>query len=330
MKAFCASKYGSMDHFGIREIAKPLAKESQVLVKVHAVSINDWDWADLGRIAKGRWLARLSFGWSKPKKIIGSDIAGRVQAIGPGVTRFKPGDAVFGDLSRFFGGGFGGFSEYVCAHENQLVPKPEHMSFEQAAAIPQAGVLVAQALAAGGPLRPGQRILINGAGGGCGTMGIQLAKLSEVEVTGVDGGEKFELMQSLGFDHMIDYTKEDFTLNGRQYDLIVDTKTSRPASAIDRVLAPGGTYATVGGFAHLFGFIFLKRWIRWRYKKNMFVVMLKPNSGLAKLCELFEAGKFKPVLDRAYNFTDSDMFAAIHRFGAGEHHGKIVVTVAPS
>jgi NADPH:quinone reductase-like Zn-dependent oxidoreductase len=330
MKAFCASSYGSMGHFGIREIPKPAPKEDQVLVKVHAVSINDWDWADLGRIARGNWLARLTFGWSKPTKIIGSDIAGCVEGIGRNVTRFKPGDAVFGDLSRFFGGGFGGFAEYVCAHESQLLPKPAHMSFEQAAAIPQAGALIVAALAAGGPLRPRQKILINGAGGGCGTMGIQLAKLSDVEVTGVDSAEKLELMRSLGFDHVIDYRKEDFTRSGTLYDLIVDTKTSRPASAIDRVLAPGGTYATVGGSAHLLGFIVLKRWIRWRYRKNMFAVVLKPNSGVAMLGELFEAGKFKPLLDRSYQFTDAQMLAAIHRFGVGEHHGKIVVTVASS
>ena len=329
MKAFCACKYGSMDYFAIREIAKPVPEENQVLVKVHAVSINDWDWADIGRITKGRWLVRLQFGWSKPKRIVGSDIAGRVEAIGRHVMRFKPGDAVFGDLSSYFGG-FGGFAEYVCAYETQLVSKPEHMTFEQAAAIPQAGALAIQAIAAGGPLRPGQRILINGAGGGCGTMGIQLAKLSGVEVTGVDSAEKLELMRSLGFDHVIDYTKEDFTRSGKSYDLIVDTKTSRPASALDRVLAPGGTYATVGGTAHLFDFIVLKRWIRWRYKKNMFVVLLKPNSGLAKLCELFEAGKFKPRIDRLYDFSDADLLAAFRRFGAGQHQGKIVITVVPS
>jgi hypothetical protein len=175
MKAFCASKYGSMDYFGIREIARPAPRENQVLIKVHAVSINDWDWADLGRITRGHWLARLSFGWSKPKRIIGSDIAGRVEGVGRNVTRFKPGDAVFGDLSRYFGG-FGGFAEYVCAHENQLVPKPEHMTFEQAAAIPQAGALIVQALAAGG----------------CGTMGIQLAKLSDVEAVRLDCGYEDE------------------------------------------------------------------------------------------------------------------------------------------
>jgi NADPH:quinone reductase-like Zn-dependent oxidoreductase len=327
MRAFCASKYGSMDYFGIREIAKPVPTEGQVLVKVHAVSINDWDWGDLDQITRGRWFDRLKLGWSKPKKIIGCDIAGRVEEVGGNVKRFKPGDAVFGDLSRY-SGGFGGFAEYVCARENQLVSKPERMTFEQAAAIPQAGVLAVQAIAAGGPLRPGQKILINGAGGGCGSMAIQLAKLSKVEVTGVDSADKLELMRSLGFDHVIDYKKEDFTRNGKLYELIVDTKTSRPASAIDRVLAPGGTYATVGGTAHLFGFIALKPWIRWRYKKNMVVVLLKPNSGLAKLCDLFETGRFKPVLDQPYKFTDADMLAAFRRFGAGEHHGKIVVTVA--
>ena len=329
MKAFCASQYGSMDYFGIREFNTPVPKENQVLVKVHAVSINDWDWSDLGQIIAGRWLTRLKLGWYKPNKIMGCDIAGRVAGVGRNAKKFKPGDAVFGDLSRFFGG-FGGFAEYVCADENQLLAKPERMTFEQAAAIPQAGVLAVQALAAGGPLRPRQEILVNGAGGGCGTMAIQLAKLSDVAVTGVDSAGKLELMRSLGFDHVIDYTKEDFSCSGRLYDLIVDTKTSRPASAIDRVLAAGGTYATVGGSAHLAGFIFLQHWIRWRYKKKMSIVLLKPNSGLARLCELFEAGLFKPVLDQPYKFTDADIRAAFRRFGAGEHVGKIVVTVASS
>jgi NADPH:quinone reductase-like Zn-dependent oxidoreductase len=137
-------------------------------------------------------------------------------------------------------------------------------------------------------------------------------------------------MRSLGFDHVIDYKKEDLTRNGKLYDLIVDTKTSRPASALDRVLAPDGTYATVGGTAHLFGFIVLKRWIRCRYKKNMFVVLLKPNSGLAKLCELFDAGKFKPFIDQLHNFADADVLGAFRRFGAGQHKGKIVITVASS
>jgi NADPH:quinone reductase-like Zn-dependent oxidoreductase len=157
------------------------------------------------------------------------------------------GDEVYGDLSRFGSGGWGGFAEYVCAPEAAFVRKPPRMTFEQAAALPQAGQLAVQGLFAAGPLRPGRKILINGAGGGVGTIAVQLAKSQDVEVTGVDSGVKFEMMRAIGFDHVIDYRKEDFTRNGRRYDLILDTKTTRSPFAYLRPLAPGGTYATVGG-----------------------------------------------------------------------------------
>jgi NADPH:quinone reductase-like Zn-dependent oxidoreductase len=329
VKAFRADKYGSMDFFGIKETQEPVPKKNEVLVKVHAVAINDWDYGYLQANAKGGLLVRLFNGWSAPKSILGCDVAGTVVSVGSNVRRFKPGDAVFGDLSSYTGG-FGGFAEYVSAAENRLIHKPERMSFEQAAAIPQAGVLALQALLAGGPLKAGQNILINGAGGGVGTMGIQLAKLHDVEVTGVDSASKLDMLRSLGFDHVIDYTKEDFTQSGKRYDLIIDAKTTRPASSIARVLNPGGTYATVGGTSHMGRFILFGKLLSLRFKKRMGLIWLKPNFELAYLCDLFEEGKFKPVIDGSYQFTDTDMREALRCYGAAEHKGKLVVTVANS
>ena len=318
MKALLYDQLGSADFLEIREIEEPVPTENEVLVKVHAMSINDWDWGMLLDNLPNRLARRLG----RQKKIIGSDIAGTVESVGRKVTRFKPGDAVFGDLSRFRSGGFGGFAEYVCARETSLVRKPERMSFEQAAAIPQAGMLALQGLRAGGPLRPGQTILINGAGGGVGTFAIQLAKLEDVEVTGVDSAAKLGMMQSIGFDHVIDYEKEDFTRSGQRYDLILDTKTNRPPSHYLRALNPGGTYATVGGIAHL-----LKTVVKgWLGSKSFRLVMLKQNKELPYLIQLFEAGKFAPVIDGPYPF--SQVREAFRHFGAAKHKGKVVVTIA--
>jgi NADPH:quinone reductase-like Zn-dependent oxidoreductase len=229
------------------------------------------------------------------------------------VTRFKPGDAVFGDLSGFRSDGFGGFAEYVRAREGSLAVKPERMTFEQAAAIPQAGMLALQGIMAAGPIRPGQKILINGAGGGVGTFAIQLAKLHDVEVTGVDSAEKLDLMRSLGFDHVIDYAKEDFTKGGKRYDLILDPKTNRPTSHYLRALSPGGTYATVGGTSYLLHTA-LRGLIGGLGKKKIRLVMLKQNKELAYLNQLFEAGKFEPVIDGPYPFSEArEAFAILER-----------------
>jgi NADPH:quinone reductase-like Zn-dependent oxidoreductase len=245
-----------------------------------------------------------------------------VESVGPEVTRFKPGDTVYGDLSRFGSGGWGGFAEYVCARETSLVRKPERMTFEQAAAIPQAGMLALHGILAAGPLRPGQKILINGAGGGVGTFAIQLAKLHDVEVTGVDRAPKLDLLRSLGFDHVIDYEKEDLTRSGKRDDVILDPKTNRPPSHYLRALNPGGTYATVGGTSHL-----LHIALRWLIggKKKMRLVMLKQNRELAYLNQLFEAGKFAPVIDGPYPFSQAR--EAFRHFGEARHKGKIVMTI---
>ena len=320
MKALLYDKDGSRAFLEIREIEKPAPKKNEVLVGVHAVSIKDWDWG----LVQNKGITRMIGGLFLSEKIIGSDIAGRVVSVGDEVKRFQPGDAVFGDLSHL-GVGFGGFAEYVCAPESALARKPERMTFEQAAAIPEAGTLAYQGLFTRGPLKPRQKVLINGAGGGVGTLAIQIAKVNDVEVTGVDLGEKLDLMRSIGYDHVIDYQKEDFTKRGERYDLILDTKTNRSPFDYARALSPGGTYATVGGTSRALQVVLLGPWIGGLSKKNFFAVKLKPNQGLPYLCELFEAGKLVPMIDGPYRFTE--VREAFRRYGAAEHKGKVVVTI---
>ena len=218
MKAIVYTKYGPPDVLELKEVAKPTPKDNEVLIKVHAASVNDWDWALLRGVP---FVNRLTTGILKPIKIkiLGSDIAGRVEAVGKNAKQFQAGDEVFGDLS---GLAWGGFAEYVCAPENRLILKPASMSFEQAAAIPQAAVLALQGLRDKRQVQPGQKVLINGAGGGAGSFAIQIAKSFGVEVTGVDSTTKLDMMRSLGADHVIDYKQEDFTKNGQRYDLILD------------------------------------------------------------------------------------------------------------
>jgi len=229
-------------------------------------------------------------------------------------------------LSRFGFGGWGGFAEYVCAPEHALVPKPARMTFEQAAALPQAGQLAMQALFVNGPLRPGQKILINGAGGGVGTIAIQLAKVEDVEVTGVDSAGKHEMMRNLGFDHVIDYRKEDLTNNGRRYDLILDTKTTRSPFAYENSLNAGGTYATVGGdLSRLLQFMIFGWGIRLITNKTVRLIRLRQNRDLAYLNERFEAGQLTPVIDGPYKLSDAR--EALRHFGAANHKGKVVITM---
>jgi NADPH:quinone reductase-like Zn-dependent oxidoreductase len=212
LKAIVYTEYGGPEVLHLKEVTKPVPKDDEVLVRVHAVSINDWDWG----LLHGDFINRILNGISKPKRqILGSDIAGVIEAIGKNVTRFKTGDEVYGDLSSQWGG----FAEYVCAMEKSLALKPSKMSFVDAAAIPQAAMLAVQGLIDKGKIREGQNVLINGAGGGVGSYGIQIAKLYGVKVTGVDSTAKLDMMRSLGFDHVIDYTREDFTKNGKRNDL---------------------------------------------------------------------------------------------------------------
>jgi NADPH:quinone reductase-like Zn-dependent oxidoreductase len=320
MKALIRDRYGSADVLEVRDVERPVPAAGEVLVRVHAASLNDWDWGLLQS-------PTIPFLRTPPKPILGSDVAGRVAALGDGVERFRVGDEVFGDLTRFGRGGWGGFAEYVCARESALALKPAGATFEQAAALPQAGQLAVQALFAAGPLKRSQRILINGAGGGVGTIGIQLARLQDVEVTGVDSAPKLEMMRRLGFDHVIDYRKEDFTQNGRRYDLIVDTKTMHSPHAYARSLNPGGTYATVGGekMGGLLRLAVVGQWIRMTSSKTVRLITLKPNQDLAYLSERLDSGQLVPVIDGPYTLEDAP--AAFRHFGAGHHQGKVVITI---
>ena len=317
MKALIRDRYGPPDVLEVREVERPVPKQGEVLVHVHAASLNDWDWG----LLQG---PSIPFSRAAPKPILGSDVAGRVVELGSASKRFRLGDDVYGDLSAFGASGWGGFAEYVCAPESALAPKPPRMTFEQAAALPQAGQLAVQGLLAGGPLKRDQKILINGAGGGVGTIGVQLAKVYGVEVTGVDRASKHEMMRRLGFDHVIDYEAEDFTLNGKRYDLIVDTRTNRRPSDYLRALNPGGTYATVGGalMRDLFRVAIYGLWSRRTMGKTLRLVGLKANRDLPLLNERFEAGQLVPVIDGPYTLSEGR--DAFRRFGAGEHLGKIV------
>jgi len=320
MKAIVFTKYGQTDVLEYKETEKPVPNDDEVLIKVHAVSINDWDWGLLQGIP---FPNRLLFGLLKPKnKILGSDIAGRIEAVGNNVKRFQAGDEVYGDLT----GNWGGFAEYVCACENALALKPASMTFSEAAAIPQAAMLAVQGLRLMGQIQSGQKLLINGAGGGVGTFAVQIAKLSGAEVIGVDSAGKFDMMRSIGFDQVIDYTQEDFTQNEQSYDLILDVKTNRSPLKYLRALRPNGIYVTLGGsMPRIIQTLLWRPWIAIVSNKRIRICGLEPNKDLAYINKLFEAGKVKPVLDKAY--TLSEVPEALQYFGEGKHKGKVVITV---
>jgi len=319
MKAIVYTKYGGPEVLQIREVEKPYPKDDEVLIKVYAVSINDWDFG----LLHGDLINRLLNGFFKPgKKILGSDIAGRIEAVGKNVTLFKTGDDVYGDLS----GRWGGFAEYVCADEKALALKPAGMTFNEAAAIPQAAMLAVQGLIDTGKIQHGQKLLINGAGGGVGSFAVQIARSYGVEVTGVDSTGKLDMLHSLDFDHVIDYTREDFTKNGRLYDLILDVKTNRSMLDYTRALSPNGIYVTVGGsMVRLLQALLLAPLISMISKKHIRIVALKANKDLLYMNKLFEAGKVKPVIDGPYKFNEYP--EAFRIFGKGEHRGKVVITL---
>jgi len=322
MKAIVYTKYGSPDVLELKEVEKPAPKDNEVLIKVHAASINSRDWDML----TGRPLEyRLMSGLLKPTKteILGCDIAGRIEAVGRNIKQFQPGNDVFGDLCEGF---WGGFAEYVCARENEITLKPDGMTFEEAAATPQAGLLALQGLCDKREIQPGQRILINGAGGGVGTFAIQMTKSFGADVTGVDSTGKLKMMSSLGADHVIDYTQEDFTKNGKCYDLILDVKTDRSVFDYVRALSPHGIYVTVGGrSARILQLVFLGSLISMSGSKKLTLITHKPNKGLNILNELIESGKVKPVIDRCFPLSETS--EAFQYYGEGHFKGKIVISV---
>jgi NADPH:quinone reductase-like Zn-dependent oxidoreductase len=318
MKAVVWTRYGSPDVLQQQDLERPTSKDNEVLVKVRAASINSWDW----ELLNGRARINLGGRLKPPYKILGCDVAGTVEDVGRNVTRFRPGDEVFGDLSR---DGWGGFAEFVCARETSLSLKMAGLSFEQAAAIPQAATLALQSLRDKGKSRSGQRVLINGAGGGVGTFAVQIAKSFGAEVTGVDRAEKLDMLLSIGADHVIDYAKEDFTRRGLEYDLIVDVVSHRSVFDYKRALAPGGMCVLVGGATGaVLKAIFLGSWIIGKRKVKL--LLLRPNPrDLAYINALLEAGKVVPIIDRTYPL--SEVADAFRYYAEGNVKGKIVVTV---
>jgi NADPH:quinone reductase-like Zn-dependent oxidoreductase len=320
MKAIVCTKYGPPDSLQLKEVMKPIPKDDEVLVKVCAASLNA---ADLETL-RGVFINRIAAPIKPMHKIPGTDLAGQVREVGRNVKQFQPGDEIWGDLS--FPLYSGTFAEYVCVPENALRFKPASMTFEEAAAIPTAGVVALQNLLAKGPIVPGQKVLINGAGGGVGTFALQLARYFGAEVTGVDSTEKLEILSSIGAHHVIDYTKEDFTKSGKRYDLILDVVVHRWIFDYKRVLNPDGVSVMVGGsMAKVFLNILLGALMNERNKVG--IGMWKPNKkeDLDLLKELFEAGKVKPVIDKVYHL--SEVPEAFRYLEEGHAKGKLVITM---
>ena len=320
MKAVVYSRYGPPETLRLADVAKPVPADDEVLIKIHAVSVNRSDWE--GLIGEPLY-ARLGGLFRPSRPILGSDIAGRVESVGKAHAQFRPGDAVFGDIL----GRLGGFAEYVCARGNALTLKPAGLTFAQAAALPQAAVIALQGIRDKGRIQPGQRILINGAGGGAGAFALQLAKLTGAEVTGVDNAGKLDFMRGLGADHVIDYAREDYTAGGERYDFILDLVAYRSAFAYARALRPGGSFYVVGGSAAtLLQVVLLGPLIRRVRGKRVGVLMVRPNrADLIAAAELVQTGRLNPMIDRRYPL--SQVPEALRYLGDGHAQGKLVIDV---
>lgn len=319
MKAVVYTRYGTPDDLQLKEVAKPVPADDEALIKIQAVSLNRSDWEGL----IGKPLYTRFGGLQKPsRQILGSDIAGRVEAVGANHKQFKPGDEVFGDILSVMGG----FAEYACARGTVMALKPARMSFEVASTLPQASIIALQAMRDKGQVQPGQRVLINGAGGSTGLFAIQLAKLYGAEVTGVDNTSKLDFMRSIGADHVVDYTREDFTKTGQQYDLILDLISHRSIFNYPRALKPNGNYFFVGGLVRvMFQILFLGPWIRRATTKKIRILMVQPNrKDLIYMAELCQAGKITPVIDKRYPLHEVP--EALRYLGEGRAKGKIVIT----
>jgi NADPH:quinone reductase-like Zn-dependent oxidoreductase len=317
MKAIVYHEYGPPDGLNLEEVEKPIPNDDQILVRVHAVSVNRSDWE--GLIGKPLY-ARLG-GLRKPSnQILGSDIAGRVELVGKNNKEFQPGDEVFGEMEDYHSG----FAEYVCTRGKAWAKKPASMTFEQAAVIPQAGVIALQGMRS---VQPGQNVLINGAGGGTGSFAIQLAKLYGAEVTGVDNTEKLDFMRSLGADHVIDYTREDFTNSRSRYDLVLDLIAYRSAFAYARVLKRNGSYYAVGGsIATFLQFLLFGPWIRRRSGKKVGLLVVQRNrEDLEAITELCRSGKIKAMIDKQYPLTRVP--EALRYLGEDHAKGKVLIVV---
>jgi NADPH:quinone reductase-like Zn-dependent oxidoreductase len=323
MKAIVCPKYGSPDVLQLQEVAKPAPKDDEVLIRIHAASINSRDWRLMR--ANPFFIRLVPGGFLQPKnKILGADVAGRVEAIGSNVRQFQPGDEVFGCLSRYGGSTF---AEYVCAGENEITLKPAHLTFEQAAAVPLAAMTALQGLRDKGKIQPGQKVLIQGASGGVGAFAVQIAKSFGAEVTGVCSTRNLEMVRSLGADHVIDYKKEDFTQNGQQYDLILAVNGYHPISDYLRALNAEGTYVVAGGsMFQLFQAASNGKRISKTGCQKTYVVSLEHNKkDLVFIKELLESGKIMPVIDGCYPLSKTP--EAFWYFEKVHPKGKVVISV---
>lgn len=324
MKAMVYTQYGSPEVLHLKEVEKPIPKDNEVLIKVRAASVNAADWYFL----KGEpfFVRLMAGGLQKPKNtILGADIAGQVEAVGKNVKALKPGDEVFGDIS---GCGLGGFAEYVSVPEDVLVLKPASVTFEEAAAVPLAGVTALQGLRDNGKIQAGQKVLINGASGGVGTFALQLAKVFGAEVTAVCSAKNVEMVRSIGADHVIDYTRENFTKRPERYDLIIAANGYHPLLAYRRLLKANGRYVMTGGsMAQIFQAMLLGPLVSMMGSKKMGNLMAKPSKqDLVFLKDLLEAGKIKPIIDRCYPLSDAP--EALRYLGEVHARGKVVIAVA--
>jgi len=328
MKAIVRERFGSPDVLQLKEIEKPAPNDVRgVLVKVYASSVNPADRYDVNGMSFALRLVlplfRMGVGVRRPKEPqVGTDLAGTVEAVSSNVTQFKPGDEVYGV-------GFHGYAEYAVARENRVALKPKNRSFEESAAVPIAGFTALQALRNHGHIERGKKVLINGAGGGVGTFAVQIAKSFGAEVTAVTNTQNLDMARSLGADHVIDYTKEDFTKNEQRYDLICDIASAHSPSSYKRIMNPNGICVIVGFrdkvISRLIYFVIRKRFSTGD-KKFKFFVAKSNQEDLAFMKELMEAGKITPVIDRRYRLSETPQ--AIKYLGEGKARGKIVITIA--
>jgi len=316
LKAIVQYDYGSPDVFELKEVDKPVVKDDDVLVRVHAASLHAGDYFVMRGVP---YVARMSAGWPKPKNYIpGYDAAGHVEAVGKNVEQFQPGDEVFGACQ-------GTCAEYVCAGENKFVLKPAKLTFEQAAAVPTSAIAALRGIRDAGKVQPGQKVLINGASGGVGTFAVQIAKAFGAEVTGVCSTRNVDMVRSIGADHVIDYTQEDFTEGEQRYDLILDNVANHSLSDCRRVLTPQGTHIPNSGHAGM-GYI-IKALVASLFvrQQGRTYLAIPNNEDLIVLKELIEAGKIAPVIDRTYPLSDTP--EAFRYLDEGHVRGKVVISV---
>lgn len=321
MKAMVRHSYGSPDVLRLEEVERPAPGDGEVLVRVRAASVNAIDWRLLRADPP---FIRLFGGLLRPRhEILGADIAGRVEAVGDGVARLRPGQDVFGDLARH---GFGAFAEYAVAPEEALAHRPEGTTWEEAAAAPLAGVTALQGLRDRGGIRSGMEVLVNGASGGVGTFAVQIARAFGAEVTGVCSAAKADLVRSIGAEHVIDYTREDYARSGRHWDLILDCAAHRPPSEVRRVLSPEGTYVLVGGSTlRMAQTAVLGPWSALTGGPEMKLMVTRTaREDLDLLGDLIASGKVAPVIDRRYEL--GEVPAALRHVEEGRVRGKVVVT----